>query len=648
MKKKKIITMILAATIASNSIAPIWAFADTNNLNKVNTDKEEVIYINLNNDGTVEGAYAVNIFDNENVVDYGDYVSIRNMNTVDELEYNDGQVTGTNSADKLYYEGVLENIEIPWNIELKYYLDGKEVTSNEIAGKSGALEIKLDISENKKCDSSFFENYALQTTLLLDSDKCKNIKTDGATIANVGSDKQLSYIILAGKGAEISIKADVEDFEMDSIAINGVKLNLNVDVDNKELMDNITELQNAISEVNSGASLLSDGTVTLKDGAGELNNGITSLDSGINSLNTGITQVEDALKTLNSKSGSLVSGSSEVSNALNQISDALNDVNVSSENISALVEASSSIQGGIDSLVQGIADLQASANYEAYKNLMLSNGADIDLLQNSNASTSEALKNQIAMLQANKEQLLAAGMEAADQQIITIDTQIELFTQLITLLQGNNVVMYGTESYLNSISNGTSNLLSGATELQVKYAEFNKAIENLTTTLNGLVYNMSTLSSAINTLVTEYSALDQGINDYTNAVQALLNGYSQVVNGATTLVNSTSELKSGAETLVSGTETLADKTTELSEGTTELNNQTSDLDTQVTDKINNMVDELSGNSDEVISFVSNKNTNVKSVQFVIKTPEIQKEEVEYTETAEESLTLWEKILNLFK
>ena len=47
MKKKKIITMILAATIASNSIAPIWAFADTNNLNKVNTDKEEVIYINL-------------------------------------------------------------------------------------------------------------------------------------------------------------------------------------------------------------------------------------------------------------------------------------------------------------------------------------------------------------------------------------------------------------------------------------------------------------------------------------------------------------------------------------------------------------------------------------------------------------------------
>ena len=61
-----------------------------------------------------------------------------------------------------------------------------------------------------------------------------------------------------------------------------------------------------------------------------------------------------------------------------------------------------------------------------------------------------------------------------------------------------------------------------------------------------------------------------------------------------------------------------------------------------------MVDELSGNSDEVISFVSNKNTNVKSVQFVIKTPEIQKEEVEYTETAEESLTLWEKILNLFK
>lgn len=49
---------------------------------------------------------------------------------------------------------------------------------------------------------------------------------DGATVANVGSNKQLAYTILPNKGADIEITADVKNFEMSGIAINGIKLNL--------------------------------------------------------------------------------------------------------------------------------------------------------------------------------------------------------------------------------------------------------------------------------------------------------------------------------------------------------------------------------------------------------------------------------------
>lgn len=51
---------------------------------------------------------------------------------------------------------------------------------------------------------------------------------------------------------------------------------------------------------------------------------------------------------------------------------------------------------------------------------------------------------------------------------------------------------------------------------------------------------------------------------------------------------------------------------------------------------------------EIRSFVSEKNTNVESLQFVIKTGAIEKPEVVQTvEDETQELNLWEKFLRLF-
>ena len=55
------------------------------------------------------------------------------------------------------------------------------------------------------------------------------------TVAEVGADKQLLYTILPGKGLDTSIYADVQNFEMDAISINGIKLNFNLEIDEEEL-----------------------------------------------------------------------------------------------------------------------------------------------------------------------------------------------------------------------------------------------------------------------------------------------------------------------------------------------------------------------------------------------------------------------------
>ena len=240
----RITALTIAAVLAGTSV-PAAAYAKENG-----SGKEEVIYVNLAGDGEVEGVYAVNIFTEKEITDYGDYEEVHGMNTEDDITYENGVVKVTNNADRLYYEGVMKDVEIPWDFDISYQLDGISMSADEIAGKSGALKITIHVSENKNCKSDFFDNYALQVTLKLDTDSCENIVCNGATEANAGSDKQMTYTILPGKSKDIEVAADVTNFEMEAIAINGVRLNLDVsdeDVDTSDLEDRISKLQDGVA-----------------------------------------------------------------------------------------------------------------------------------------------------------------------------------------------------------------------------------------------------------------------------------------------------------------------------------------------------------------------------------------------------------------
>ena len=166
---------VIATTLAvlmSISMLPVMAHAVSEN-----TPKEEVVYINLNNDGSVEEINVVNIFElNENseIVDYGKYKSIRNMTTTDEIKNLDDTIIIDAQAGKLYYEGKLDSRVIPWDISIQYYMDDKEYTADEIAGQSGSLKIKISVSKNELGQSDFFDTYALQASLTLDTKNCAN------------------------------------------------------------------------------------------------------------------------------------------------------------------------------------------------------------------------------------------------------------------------------------------------------------------------------------------------------------------------------------------------------------------------------------------------------------------------------------------
>lgn len=641
----------------------------------VSTEKEEVVYGMLTSEGKVDGVYVVNSFYAQDIVDYGDYSEVRNLTTTDVIDLDGGMINIHRAADslsengkgnnqKLYYQGNLDTTDLPWDIAFRYYMDGEEVSAEEIAGMSGALMIKIDITQNEQCDSRFWEGYALQATVTLDSQKCRNIVADNATIANVGSDKQLSYIILPGKGVSLEIRADVTDFEMDAVSINGVKLNLNFDPDTQSLTDKIEDIRDAIAELN-------DGTGELYDGASALNDGAKSLETGISDLNDGIEQIQAALSALDGKSDALTLGSGEVMKALETIQSSLDQVKISSEQLQTFSQSSAQIKSGIDSLAGGLQTIE-NAMKQYYSQLADSGVTGDDLIANNQkALNSLGITNTqrqlygaytslgITGVQSKLAQLVGSGEGEAldlynkyvsagyDSSVLTdYLTNAGKLISIETLLRGDISYIQGSSALISSIYNQIDSqkgqLMSGALALQSSYGEFDTVVQNMVLSLGSLASDMDKLKTAVNMLTEKYAVLDSGLGSYTDAVGQILTGYEKIYNGSAAAA-------AGTKDLYAGTTELVDGVAQLYEGTAEFQDETSDMDAKVNGMIDDTLDELTGRKVETISFVSEKNTNVDSVLFVMKTPaiEIQEEEID---TAEENVetTLIQKFINLFK
>lgn len=162
----------------------------------------------------------------------------------------------------------------------------------------------------------------MQATLALDTSQCKNISADGATEANVGTDKQLTYTILPGSEKHISIQSDVTDFEMDGISINGISLALDVDadqIDTSSFTGKINDLKGAVSSLHTGAQDLADGSGQIKDGLNRINDSSASLTQASGTVLSAIGELGDGAETLKTKLSALPSGLDTAVNGLNQV-----------------------------------------------------------------------------------------------------------------------------------------------------------------------------------------------------------------------------------------------------------------------------------------------------------------------------------------
>ena len=253
----KTMAITLSITLAAGMALPAWA-ADL-------PSKDENVYVNLNQDGSVSGIYVVNEYMLDTaaqLLDYGNYSSVKNLTSQAPITLDGDQVSVEATEGKFYYQGDLKDAKLPWKISISYTLDGKEIAPKDLAGKSGKLSIHLSVKDNPDSDDSFFDNYLVQGTVTLNTDQCVNIKAEGATQANVGKERQLLYNIMAGQEKDYTITADVTDFEMDAISFQAVPMSFDIDsdaLDTQDLTEKTGEIKNAAGEFDDGASQLDEG-----------------------------------------------------------------------------------------------------------------------------------------------------------------------------------------------------------------------------------------------------------------------------------------------------------------------------------------------------------------------------------------------------
>ena len=675
----KRIVSILIVSMLIFSLIPMGVSADEYQILQ-STPKEEVIYVSLNGDGSVKEIYVVNIFELDKdgkIIDYGKYETLRNMTTTDKLGYSNSIVTIDAKAGKLYYEGKLKTNVIPWNISVKYYIDSTEYTAEDIAGKSGAFKVKLTVSDNENCEGDFFEGYALQTSFTLDTKKCKNIVAEGATLANVGSDKQITYTILPGKGAHVEVTANVSNFEMSAISLNGVRLRIGIEINDDSIQDLVNKITTAIKDIDNGAGKLNDGAGQLYEGSSTLEDKVGELYNGVGSLTTGSGTLSNGLAEITSKNKDLLNGAMAVFESLcNMATTSLNEelvangfaaVKLTPKNYASelnkllkLMDADNVYQKAYDTALKQVTkEVEANAN-ELYKGYIDANADSI--YRTYIESISQSLYEKVAA-QVFFEELVDKGFSESDaEEYLELAKEKGIITNLankMTADQKEQVITGAlaslTDDQKKQIREGAVESLTSSQKKQIRegYIEQLMKSEEVTNQITDAVSSVvGTAVASITSLkgqLDNYSLFYDGLAEYTSAVSEAASGANTIKINMNTLYSNVGLLNTSVGDLNDAVKTLFDGTTELKNGTSEFVDQTTGIDTLVSDMIDSVISSVSSSGKfNVKSFVSEQNTNVESVQFVIKTPAITAPAPAPSAPAEkEKLNFWQKLLRLF-
>lgn len=320
--------------------------------------KDETVYVLTGADGSVKKIIVSDWLKNElgsaSVADKSDLSDIENVKGDESYTINGDNMTVWDAqGNDIYYQGNIQK-ELPVGLSVRYYLDGKSISPEELKGKSGKVTIRFDY-ENRQYETvqingvnqRIYVPFAMLTGMILDNDTFQNVQITNGKLVNDGD--RTVVVGLAFPGLQenlnlsrddlsipdsVEITADVTNFSLGmtvTLACNDLFSQLgDVDLTSLDSTSALDQLTGAMDQLLSGSSALYEGLSTLLDKSGELVSGVEelaqgaaaiksgadSVDDGAAQLKAGLADLSSGLNTLSANSEALNSGAKQVFNSL--------------------------------------------------------------------------------------------------------------------------------------------------------------------------------------------------------------------------------------------------------------------------------------------------------------------------------------------
>lgn len=304
-------------------------------------ETDETVYINMDyygaptNTRIVKG---VNLNGHTEFTDFGDYKDVYNMSTFDEPTLKDGSVYWKLDTDKnrFYYECIPNdtvNIQMPWNFDVSYKLNGVPVEADQCAGASGTIQMDIHAVPNTYASDYYKNNMMLVCATGIDMSKALSIDAPGAQIQSFGTYKLVMFMGLPGEENTFTVRIGSNDFESMGLIMFMTPATTSA----LDIMSSMRDIKDRLE--NSGDNLYT--------GVSSMLSTMQAVQGSLSSMSSGISGIDQVRKQLIKDRGTLDPRTDAALNALNELtgkSDSLiPELNSAKETLTALNATTSSI-----------------------------------------------------------------------------------------------------------------------------------------------------------------------------------------------------------------------------------------------------------------------------------------------------------------
>lgn len=575
-------------------------------------DKDETVYLisdacgNVNQ--TIVSDHLINRDKSDTLKDKSSLKDIENVKGDETFSQSGDDLTWQADGNDIYYQGT-STAQAPVSQKVTYYLDGKEISPEDLAGKSGKVTIHFDYTNH----STYTETvngeevtvcvpFAAITGMVLD-DSFSNVEVTNGKVQNTGKGNIVIGYALPG----LKDSLDLNDDDLDEDVDIPESFEVTADVENFSLETAMTVVANAgsflstdgssdLSSVDDMIDTLTDASEQLQDGSKQLSDGLDTLQSslkefssGMNTLSGGIKSYTDGAKTLGNGIGSLKNGMDSLAGSAPALIDGVNQLKTGSSQAASgagqlvagyegtseqagLVDGAKQLADGAAQVASGVASVQDGASKLKTGSQSAVSGAGqlqsgVAELQTGTAAVKDGSSKTAAGAKTLSDSLQKQLPQLKSMINTTIASQLDATT--LQLLTGTGCITDGTNAvtadniatvYANVQSN--KDTIIGVIKRQIMATGFDDA-----TATAGASQQYKTLEGALGQAKTSVDNL----NAMVDGAKQLADGTAAVDAGVGQLQDGEQKLKTGADALVTGLQTLDAGINSLYDGAVTLN-----------------------------------------------------------------------------